>query len=224
MPPPPTPPPSPDLLFALLHTAVHQILWTRQLYDPVLFESRGWLGIQVHHHRHPDVQSYVLESLTQLWPGIVRGTIPRVAVLVRDSNGDVFERHVFEMSLGDVGDPSSSSRPSHPTWEQSVRRVLVRLLQRLSQRVGDEIETNTTTAPWECGRTFELVAFVPGEVGGEVGDVLRPEAWVEVDTVLESVEVPEATLQPGTAQSMRVPGVFVLQLYSERRGLGAGRG
>ena len=55
-----------DLLLEYLEALVNQILYLRQIYDRDIFQRERLYGIAVHRSRHPELTSYISESLSSL--------------------------------------------------------------------------------------------------------------------------------------------------------------
>jgi len=69
---------------SFLEAAVHQILYTRGLYPPALFETRTLYGVPVMMSRHPDLNSYIAETVGAARGMLERGEFHALIVAVTD--------------------------------------------------------------------------------------------------------------------------------------------
>ena len=102
-PPRPTPSRRLDAIVEFLEVAIHHTLHARGIYPRELFEARSFYGARVQRCRHPDLTSYVEDTVSALRGPIARGDVQRVVLVIKDGDsggaGAPLEHHVFDFVL-----------------------------------------------------------------------------------------------------------------------------
>lgn len=85
-------------LLKFLEVSIHTILFVRRIYPTELFARRKKYDAPVYQSRHPDLNSYISGAVKAVGEELVRGTVQRVVVVIRDRDNVALERFVFNFS------------------------------------------------------------------------------------------------------------------------------
>ncbi|KAI9033163.1 DNA-binding protein [Hyaloraphidium curvatum] len=86
-----------DTLLEFLEVLIHQILYTRGVYPSSMFERRRKWNVPVWQSRHPELNSYVRETLLACAGDLEKGRIARTHIRLIDRDGSVLE--TFSLSI-----------------------------------------------------------------------------------------------------------------------------
>ncbi|KAI8057760.1 DNA-binding protein [Syncephalis plumigaleata] len=94
-----------DVVCDFLETAIHMILYIRELYPPHLFERQKKYNVPVHVARHPELVEYVKDMIRACRPDLEKGAVERICLVVVNKAYTPVERFVFEIDA--LIDPKS---------------------------------------------------------------------------------------------------------------------
>mmetsp|Transcript_27882 Transcript_27882/g.83676 ORF Transcript_27882/g.83676 Transcript_27882/m.83676 type:complete len:207 (-) Transcript_27882:43-663(-) len=126
-----------------LEVAVHAICKERRVYEPSIYGSRRCFGVPVPHARHPDVATYVKESLDALKPLLEADAVDAVAVAVVDPRGEPLERFVFRFAPFPQRGGGPVDAEAIEATEYALRALLAKLSlleSRLPDAEGRDVE------------------------------------------------------------------------------------
>jgi hypothetical protein len=87
-----------DVLLEFLEAATHCLIYARGVYPKAIFDRRTIYGLVVHWSRHPEVNKYIQDVLSQTKPLLESGCVSDVAVLfTKSTDNTVIERVVFHI-------------------------------------------------------------------------------------------------------------------------------
>ncbi|KAI9594491.1 DNA-binding protein [Syncephalis fuscata] len=89
----------------IVETAIHMILYIRELYPPHLFERQKKYNVPVHVARHPELVEYVKDMIRACRPDLEKGAVERICLVVVNKAYTPVERFVFEIDA--LIDPKS---------------------------------------------------------------------------------------------------------------------
>ncbi|RKP08841.1 DNA-binding protein [Thamnocephalis sphaerospora] len=140
-----------DVVCDFLETAVHMILYVRELYPAHLFERRKKYNVPVHVARHPELIDYVRDMIRACRPDLERGAVERICLVVVNKEYTPVERFVFEIDA--LIDPKVSGK--HATAEGGLTAVDVEAYLRAFLLKISVCDAVLHPNPPEC--TFALV-------------------------------------------------------------------
>ncbi|RKP24512.1 DNA-binding protein [Syncephalis pseudoplumigaleata] len=97
-----------DVVSDFLETAIHMILYIRELYPPHLFERQKKYNVPVHVARHPELVAYVKDMIRACRPDLEKGAVERICLVVVNKAYTPVERFVFEIDA--LIDPKSADK------------------------------------------------------------------------------------------------------------------
>ncbi|KAJ1984935.1 MAD2 mitotic arrest deficient-like 2 [Dimargaris cristalligena] len=111
-----------QLLNDFVEALVHQVIYSRHIYPPTLFEKKNRYGIPVFMSRHPALNSYISHSIKDVDRLVKTGVLNKLFIMILDSNERTLERITLEISQWDV----RSANRSPEILITSFRSVLLR--------------------------------------------------------------------------------------------------
>ncbi|PVF92574.1 DNA-binding protein [Serendipita vermifera] len=122
-------------MLKFLEVCIHTILFVRRIYPTELFTKRKIYDAPVYQSRHPDLNKYISGAVKSVGDELVRGTVERVVLVIRDRENIAIERFLFNFS-GFISIPEDAdwqkwqnieSAMTAPVLAQYFRSFLIRL-------------------------------------------------------------------------------------------------
>ncbi|GMI25855.1 hypothetical protein TeGR_g2332 [Tetraparma gracilis] len=190
----------PSLLTELLELSIHQLLHSRGLYPASLFQAASYLGTKVHTSRHPDINSYIADSVAVAAPSLLSGTATALNLSLLTPSS-LLERYTFSLPMAPAHGNPGVPRQHLPDLANACKRLLLQVIMVPRRAFPPDasfslsLQTRPPPLP-ECGPLEEALG------GGR---------WRQADTAAERAPDEFRTRAVGSAE---VKGIgFGLQLY-----------
>lgn len=200
---------SSDMICELLEAAIHQILYTREIYPQTAFQRKRKYNIPIQVCLHPGVTRYVRGVVAGVRPLLESGQLKALQLAVTHPNsGETLEKFVFQLA-------QMSKRP-HQVKEDGDLTRLEESLRALCLKLSIS-DSLLQQLPGRC--SFKILLQVPFKAAPllhaqQVEDDEEGEprcAWVEADSS-DSASAPAARIVPLKSISSEI---CKLQLYVE---------
>ncbi|XP_072036246.1 mitotic spindle assembly checkpoint protein MAD2B-like [Amphiura filiformis] len=188
-----------DILCEFLEVAIHQILYTRQIYPSGIFESRKKYNVPVQLSRHPDVNQYITDVLQGIKPLIIKQEVQCLTVVILSPDRKPIERYVFE--LAPPTEPPAEDDSYLMILEQSLRAFLLRI---------NTCDSLLQEIPQDCSFNVLVYTKASATLDMEDSQFVQGFPWIEADTELSSL--PDAKMIPLKTMSSHI---IKMQLYVE---------
>ncbi|KAK7861952.1 hypothetical protein R5R35_006321 [Gryllus longicercus] len=86
-----------DILLEFLEIAIHTVVYSRRLYPDTIFVKKKLYGTPVYCSIHPEVNSYITESLKGIQELIKKNEVKKVCVVFCDKNTLPIDKIVFDV-------------------------------------------------------------------------------------------------------------------------------
>ncbi|KAL5013822.1 hypothetical protein ScPMuIL_008092 [Solemya velum] len=178
---------SADILSEFLETAIHCILYARELYPTGVFSKRKKYNVPVQICMHPDVSLYVTNVVEGVKEFLQNQETDRVSVVILSSRDEPIEKFVFE-----IGEPDRNSGDDKYLYrlEQSLRGFVLKL--NLCGAV-------LSPLPDDCTWTVQLHTQESSAQKHVHSQVEKDFPWIEADR--RQTVVTDAKIVPMTAVS-----------------------
>jgi mitotic spindle assembly checkpoint protein MAD2B len=111
-----------------LELSFHSILFHRAVYPPGIFQRKQKYRVPVHVTCHPDVQTYIRDSVKDLAPNLARGSISKSNFRIVDSRETPVEEFHFRFNVDQSENEILSFKDLCLSQiEESLRGFLLRL-------------------------------------------------------------------------------------------------
>ncbi|XP_076033753.1 DNA polymerase zeta subunit 2 [Oratosquilla oratoria] len=141
---------SSDIVAELLEVAINNILYTREIYPPAVFQRRRKYNIPVQMCIHPALSSYISDCIASIKPILEKGEVEKVVVSILSSEGKPVENFVFEIVQHATRPQDIKKDPQLVKLEESLRAFCLKM------SISDSL-----LQPLPCGCTFAIQLHVP---------------------------------------------------------------
>ena len=153
----------------------HQILYVRKLYPKDSFMKTRHLGVQCYVNRHPDIVSYITETVSMATHALIEeNTSTAISTIIFDQiTLRSYEKYTFSFDNGNVRRRNTASTTSIEEQEQDSREFVLSILTL----------QGITTPNWGSSMTFRIELFVPNKIKSEsrLNDELIEGKWFCTD-------------------------------------------
>ncbi|KAF4041986.1 putative MUS-26 involved in DNA repair [Phytophthora infestans] len=170
-----------DLVLEFLEAAVHEFLFTWQVYPKYSFEKRVLYDVPIHMNRHPLLCEYIHSMLTGCRTWLVKGELEKLCVVLLSNDGRTTETLVIEPGWSETFTKEAGTEEDYRLplvqLEEAFRAGMVALVAAAASNKGEQTASNKP-------HTFRILAQTVEDAtcrGTAINDDTVSNSWVLAD-------------------------------------------